>query len=126
MYKMLAFCNDLWYYGGYKGRKKDFPIKCTAKFTTLRVAERMAKAMNISGVTQTAQVLPQTQPQAAEPAPEASAAQASMGTDAVAFSSQVSTQVMDMAQRQFEDAANELISSMAASTGVGSNIDVSV
>lgn len=79
--------------------------------------------MNIAGVTQTAQVLPQTQPQTTEqPAP--STETQSMGADTVSFSAQVSTQVMDMAQRQFEDAANELISSMAASTGVGASVDV--
>ena len=83
--------------------------------------------MNISGVTQTAQVLPGSQPQAAEPQVQsADVAQAAMGADAVNFSAQVSTQVMDMAQSQFENAANELISAMAATTGVGQTIDVSV
>ncbi|MCL2628036.1 MAG: hypothetical protein FWD44_04970 [Oscillospiraceae bacterium] len=82
--------------------------------------------MNISGVTQTAQVLPNTQAQET-PAPVQSQAQSqAVGSDAVNLSSQVSTQVMDMANRQFEQAANELISTMAASTGVGSNVDVSV
>lgn len=86
--------------------------------------------MNISGVTQTAQVLPPAQPQAAE-AEQGTQVQSpaqgqSTGADVVNLSAQVSTQVLDMAQRQFEDAANELISTMAASTGVGANVDMSV
>ena len=83
--------------------------------------------MNISGVTQTAQVLPSTQPPASEPSVQSlDQAQAAMGADAVNFSAQVQTQVMDMAQTQFENAANELISSMAAATGIGQSVDVSV
>ena len=83
--------------------------------------------MNISGVTQTAQVLPSTQPPASEPNVQSlNQAQTAMGADAVNFSAQVQTQVMDMAQSQFEDAANQLISTMAAATGVGQNVDVSV
>ena len=78
--------------------------------------------MNISGVTQTAQVLPGTQAPAAQPQ-QVDQAQAAMGADAVNFSAQVQTQVMDMAQSQFENAANELISTMAAATGVGQSID---
>ena len=82
--------------------------------------------MNISGITQTAQVLPNTQAQES-PAPVQSQAQTqAVGADAVNFSAQVSTQVMDMANREFENAANELISTMAAATGVGANVDVSV
>ena len=83
--------------------------------------------MNISGVTQTAQVLPGSQQPAQEPNVQAiNQTEAAMGADAVNFSAQVSTQVMDMAQSQFEDAANQLISTMAAATGVGQTIDVSV
>ena len=82
--------------------------------------------MNINGITQTAQVLPNTQAQEA-PAPVQSLSQSeAVGADAVSLSAQVSTQVMDMANREFENAANELISTMAAATGVGSNVDVSV
>ena len=79
--------------------------------------------MNISGVTQTAQVLPGSQPQAAQQPQQVDQTQAAMGADAVNFSAQVQTQVMDMAQSQFENAANELISTMAAATGVGQSID---
>ena len=83
--------------------------------------------MNISGVTQTAQVLPGSQTPASEPNIQAiDQTQAAMGADAVNFSAQVQTQVMDMAQTQFENAANELISTMAAATGVGQTVDVSV
>ena len=83
--------------------------------------------MNIAGVTQTAQVLPGSQP----PPPDAQPAQTSgeaqaMGADAVNLSAQVSTQVLDMAQSQFEDAANQLISTMAAATGVVQNVDMSI
>jgi len=85
-----------------------------------------ASKMNISGVTQTAQVLPNTQAQET-PAPVQSLAQSeAVGANAVNMSAEVSTQVMDIANRQFEQAANELISTMAAATGVGSNVDVSV
>ena len=83
--------------------------------------------MNISGVTQTAQMLPGSQQTQATSQPAQIPEEAGpTGADAVTFSAQVSTQVMDMAQRQFEDAANQLISSMAAATGVGQNVDLSV
>ena len=83
--------------------------------------------MNISGVTQTAQVLPSTQAPGSEPNVQPiDQTQAATGADAVNFSAQVQTQVMDMAQTQFENAANELISTMAAATGVGQTVDVSV
>ena len=83
--------------------------------------------MNISGVTQTAQILPGSQAAAAEPqARPAEEAEAAMGADSVSFGAQVQTQVMNMEQNQFEDAANQLISTMAAATGVGQTIDLSV
>jgi hypothetical protein len=87
--------------------------------------------MNISGVTQTAQVLPSTQPYQSAESQQATNTQmeqieAELGADAVNFSAQVQTQVMDMAATQFENAANELISSMAIATGVGQTIDLSV
>jgi hypothetical protein len=44
--------------------------------------------------------------------------------DAINFSMAVSTEVMDMATSAFEQAAAELISQMAAMTGVGQNLDV--
>lgn len=90
-----------------------------------RCAERMARGMNISGVTQTAQVLPQQQQPAPEAPPPSTESQ-SVSSDTVNLSAQVSTQVMDMAQQQFEQAANELVSQMAAATGVGANVDMSV
>ncbi|MDR2571733.1 MAG: hypothetical protein LBD23_15760 [Oscillospiraceae bacterium] len=83
--------------------------------------------MNIAGITQTAQVLPSTQPPAEQQQISTlNDTDMAMGADAVNFSAQVSTQVLDMAQSQFEDAANELISTMAAATGVGQNVDMSV
>ena len=83
--------------------------------------------MNISGVTQTAQVLPGSQaPSAEQQVQNPDQTQAAMGADAVNFSAQVQTQVMDMAQTQFENAANELISSMAAATGIGQSVDYHV
>lgn len=89
--------------------------------------------MNISGVTQTAQILPGSQspaaPQQIQTAEQEEAlmgAETLMGADAVNFGAQVQTQVMDIAQSQFEDAANQLISTMAAATGIGQTVDVSV
>ena len=80
--------------------------------------------MNIAGVTQTAQVLPQqTQNQVPEPVQPQSQ---DLSADAVNLGAQVSTQVLDMAQSQFQDAADQLISTMAAATGVGQNVDMSV
>ena len=81
--------------------------------------------MDITGVTQTAQILPGSQPPPVDQSAQASQT-TSTGADSVSFSAKVSTQVLDMAQKQFEDAANQLISSMAAATGVGQNIDLSV
>ncbi|MCL2221765.1 MAG: hypothetical protein FWC20_05620 [Oscillospiraceae bacterium] len=84
--------------------------------------------MNISGVTHTAPVMPTTQAMGAQEAAQTTqlppeAAEGAVGADAVAFEAQVTTQVMDMAQSQFEDAANQLISQMAATTGIGQNVD---
>lgn len=87
--------------------------------------------MNIAGVTQT-QVLPQAQPTQQSPGQTEefqtalSNEMAAEGADAVNLSAQMSTQVMDIAQRQFEDAANDLIASMAAASGLGQTVDVSV
>jgi len=83
--------------------------------------------MNISGVTQTAQVLPDSQGSQASSTGQVQAAEqveSTMGADAVNFSARVQTQVMDIAQNQFEDAANQLISAMAAATGVGQTVDL--
>ena len=85
--------------------------------------------MNISGVTQTAQVLPSTQPyQSAQTqqTTQTDQIETAIGADAVNFCAQVQTQVIDMATSQFENAANELISSMAMATGIGQTVDVSV
>ena len=78
--------------------------------------------MNISGVTNTVPVLPQSMGAEVSQATDV-AATSGVGADAVAFDMQVATSVMDMAQSQFEDAANQLISTMAAATGVGQNVD---
>ena len=80
--------------------------------------------MNISGVTHTAPVMPMSAPEAA--APTEAPVETGLGADAVAFEAQVATQVMDLAQTQFEDAANQLISTMAAATGIGQNVDALV
>ena len=83
--------------------------------------------MNITGVTQTSQIIPGSQtPSLDQQIQPASQNDSLMGADAVNFSAQVQTQILDMAQNQFEDAANQLISSMAAATGLGQNVDVSV
>jgi hypothetical protein len=89
----------------------------------------MEYTMNISGVTHTAPVLPPQPtgtPEAAQAAQLPPEAAAEAPASAVAFEAQVSTQVMDIAQNQFEDAANQLISQMAAATGVGQNVDAFV
>ena len=83
--------------------------------------------MNITGVTQTAQVLPQVQTQNQVPEPVQPQGQSQdLSGDVVNLSAQVSTQVLDMAQSQFQDSAEQLISSMAAATGIGQNVDMSV
>jgi len=81
--------------------------------------------MNIEGVTQTAQVLPDSQAQPPQQQVQAPEQSQPTGADTVNLSAQVSMQVLDMAQKQFEEAANNLISQMAAVTGVGQNVDVS-
>ena len=82
--------------------------------------------MNIAGVTQTAQVLPGSQPSTQDTQIQTVGETQATGADAINLSAQVSAQVLDMAQSQFEDAANQLISTMAAATGVGQNVDMSV
>ena len=79
--------------------------------------------MDIAGVTQTVQTLPSQQAQQTQ---QTQATNQTTGADVVNLSAQMSTQVLDMAQRQFEDAANQLISSMASATGLGQNVDVTV
>jgi len=81
--------------------------------------------MNIEGVTQTAQIIPSTQTLPPEPQVQAPEQSQPTGADTVNLSAQVSMQVLDMAQSQFEEAANALISQMAAVTGLGQNVDVS-
>ena len=79
--------------------------------------------MNISGVTQTAPILPQNYGMAQMPdlerIPESpgemSAIEASMA---------MSVRVQDLALSSFEDAAAQLIEALSAMTGVGQNIDI--
>ena len=86
--------------------------------------------MNITGVTQTAQILPQNQVVPQPPAVDQARSQmgdaAAPSADAINVSMAASIQVMDMAQSSFEDAANQLIETMAAATGVGQNVDLTV
>jgi len=49
-----------------------------------------------------------------------------MNVNAVNLRSMVSVQVLDLAQGAFEDAAEQLIATMSAMTGVGQNIDIMV
>ena len=83
--------------------------------------------MNISGVTQTAQILPpnQTVPQPPEVQDTRSqgSSQEAVSPEAINLSVAVSVQVMDMALSSFEDAANKLIEEMAAATGVGQTVN---
>ena len=86
--------------------------------------------MNITGVTQTAQILPPNQA-----VPQSPAAQnrvqgqgqnedSATGADAIGARMEASIQVMNMEQNSFEDAANQLLDQMAAFTGVGQNINM--
>jgi hypothetical protein len=63
--------------------------------------------MSISGITQTLGTTPTS-------------------TNAINFRLQASVQVMDMANSAFEQAAAQLIESMAAMTGAGQNVDMVV
>jgi hypothetical protein len=84
-------------------------------------------AMNISGVTMTAPVLPQNQTVPQPPAPESRPeSDPDMNMSAMNTSMMASIQVMDMAQDAFEDAAMQLIETMSAMTGVGQNVDMMV
>ena len=89
--------------------------------------------MNITGVTQTAPILPQTQVSPQPPAVQRDQMQVqnqaqgqATGADVISASMAASVQVMDMAQQSFEDSANQLIETMAAATGVGQNFDIRV
>jgi len=84
-------------------------------------------AMNISGVTMTAPVLPQNQAVPQPPAPEQrpeSDAEMSSEMSTMNTRMMASVQVLDMAQESFEDAAMQLIETMSAVTGVGQNVDM--
>ena len=83
--------------------------------------------MNISGVTQTMPAMNQQASmigasQASAPAQEIQ----SSSPDVMDVGMQASTQVLDMANRQFEEAANQLLRDMATMTGVGQNLDIRV
>ena len=80
--------------------------------------------MNITGLASASPML-DTQVQAPVQAPE-QAPDANVSADAVNLSAEVSAQVLNMAQTQFEDAGNQLVEQMAALTGVGQTIDLSV
>ena len=83
--------------------------------------------MNISGVTQTAPILPPNQAMPQPPAVDQAQSQSpEAGADVINASMAASIQVMDMAQSAFEDSADALIQSMAVATGIGQNIDMSV
>ena len=83
--------------------------------------------MTISGVTQTmpsidqqASMIGTTQP----PSPAQEVQGSSPEVRNVGM--EASTQVLDMANRQFEEAANQLLRDMATMTGVGQNLDIRV
>ena len=86
--------------------------------------------MNVQGVTQTANIMPPYQIMPQSPAQQVyggrQAQEAAPAADAINASMAASVQVMDMSQSAYEDAANELIASMAAATGIGQNVDVTV
>ena len=89
--------------------------------------------MNITGVTQTAPVLPVNQPAYQPQAAQQTRVQSQessdgmiRGADVISASVTASIKVMDLAQNSFEDAANQLIAEMAAVTGIGQNVDMTV
>jgi len=69
-------------------------------------------AMNISGITQTAPILPM------DPIQETPS-----GADAIGARMEASVKVMDMANDVFEDAGNRIVAMM---TGLGQNFDMKV
>ena len=83
--------------------------------------------MNVSGVTNVAQIIPQNntlpQPREVEQI-RVDGDFSEVSTDVINTSMAASIQVMDMAQQSFEDAALRLVEEMAAFTGVGQNVDV--
>jgi len=87
--------------------------------------------MNVQGVTQTTNILPPYHVMPQSPAAQQvnagrQAQETAPVADAISVSMAASIQVMDMAQSAYEDAASELIASMAAATGIGQNVDITV
>jgi len=80
--------------------------------------------MYISGVSQTAQILPMATISTQSLIDPVEAQITESAPDAVNVSLQASIKVMNMAQSAFENAAAELIEAMASATGVGANVDV--
>ena len=83
--------------------------------------------MNISGVTQTMPSIDQQYSmigasQSPSPAQEVQAS----SPEVMNVGMEASVQVLDMANRQFEEAANQLMRDMATMTGVGQNLDIRV
>ena len=86
--------------------------------------------MNIVAVTQTAQLYPVNQTVTQIPGDRSIQTSQQEGkarsVEAVDAQVAVSIQVQDMAHRVMEDAANQLLQSVAAQTGLGQNVDVLV
>ena len=89
--------------------------------------------MNISGVTQTAPILPQNQAVSQSQEADRTRIQGqgqdqeqATGADAINARMEASIQVMNMEQNSTNAAADQLIQSMAAVTGVGQNINMTV
>ena len=79
--------------------------------------------MNITGVTQTAPILPQTYGMAQIPDLEQIPA-SPQEMSAIEASMAMSIQVQDLALSSFEDAAAQLIEALSAMTGVGQHVDM--
>jgi len=83
--------------------------------------------MNVSSVTQTAMLYPmnpmsyQVERAGLPPSEEQ---EMMSGVEAINTQLQVSVQVQDMANNLMQEAADELIASMAVMTGIGQNIDM--
>ena len=83
--------------------------------------------MNITGVTSTMPTIDQQYSMVGQTAPPAPAQEAQpISSETMNVGMQASVQVLDMANSAFEDAASQLIDSMAQMTGVGQNVDISV
>jgi hypothetical protein len=83
--------------------------------------------MNISGVTQTMPTMEQQFPMIGATQPTQQAQEIQPSSPSVSnVGMEASTQALDIANRSFEEAANQILRDMATMTGVGQNLDIRV